>query len=150
MWSGPNGNGSGADRRLIGNGQHQDRAAGVSGAGNAWLPIRNPMVAICSLTRLCTPNNSVNGNARPSRVALGAPALSSTARCRMAFRNEVVSDDDIDRYNLPFPKGGGRWWTRDAERDYYLWGGITGNPAYESQEYGVFSLYIQKYSIGLN
>ncbi len=60
----------------------------------------------------------------------------------MAFKNEVVSDADIDRYNLPFPKGEGRWWTRDAERDYYLWGGLVGNLAYEETQEGRFHLYL--------
>ncbi len=59
----------------------------------------------------------------------------------MAFKNEVVSDADIDRYNLPFQKGDGRWWTRDAERDYYLWGGLSGNPAYGTEQVGKFYLY---------
>jgi hypothetical protein len=59
----------------------------------------------------------------------------------MAFKNEVVSDADIDRYNLPFQKGDGRWWTRDTERDYYLWGGISGNPAYGEEQEGWFYLY---------
>jgi hypothetical protein len=48
----------------------------------------------------------------------------------MPFVNEVVSDEDIDRYGLPFEKGSGRYWTRDAERDFYLWGGNVGNPAF--------------------
>jgi hypothetical protein len=60
----------------------------------------------------------------------------------MAFKNEVVSDADIDRYNLPFQKGDGRWWTRDAERDYYLWGGLSGNPAYGTDQEGWFYLYV--------
>jgi hypothetical protein len=60
----------------------------------------------------------------------------------MPFKNEVVSDEDIDRYNLPFPKGEGRWWTRDAERDYYLWGGRVGNPAYDDMQEGRFRLYV--------
>lgn len=59
----------------------------------------------------------------------------------MAFKNEVVSDEDIDRYNLPFPKGGGRWWTRDAERDYYLWGGLVGNPAFDDMREGRFYFF---------
>ncbi len=42
----------------------------------------------------------------------------------MGFVNEVVSDEDIVRYNLPFALGSGRYWTRDKERDCYLWGGI--------------------------
>lgn len=59
----------------------------------------------------------------------------------MAFKNEVVSDADIDRYNLPFQKGDGRWWTRDTDRDYYLWGGLSGNPAYGTEQEGRFYLY---------
>ena len=62
----------------------------------------------------------------------------------MAFKNEVVSVSDIDRYNLPFQKGDGRWWTRDAERDYYLWGGISGNLAYDTVQEGWFYLYVEK------
>jgi hypothetical protein len=72
-----------------------------------------------------------------SRVAPSAPHP-------MPFKNEVVSDEDIDRYNLPFPKGEGRWWTRDAERDYYLWGGLSGNPAYDEMKEGRFYLYINQ------
>jgi hypothetical protein len=60
----------------------------------------------------------------------------------MAFKNEVVSDDDIDRYQLPFTKGEGRWWTRDAERDYYLWGGLSGNRAFDDTREGRFYLYV--------
>jgi hypothetical protein len=66
----------------------------------------------------------------------------ATAHSTMTFKNEVVSDADIDRYKLPFPKGEGRWWTRDAERDYYLWGGLVGNLAYEETQEGRFHLYI--------
>lgn len=62
----------------------------------------------------------------------------------MAFKNEVVSDENIDRYNLPFPKGEGRWWTRDAERDYYLWGGIVGNRAYDTDTRSIFYLYTDR------
>ena len=32
---------------------------------------------------------------------------------QMAFVNEVVSDEDIAKYNLPFKPGAGRYWTRD-------------------------------------
>jgi len=60
----------------------------------------------------------------------------------MPFVNEVVSDDDIDRYNLPFAKGGGQWWTRDQERDLYLWGGESGNPARDEDIVGSFNFYI--------
>ncbi len=60
----------------------------------------------------------------------------------MTFKNEVVSDADIDRYNLPFHKGDGRWWTRDAEHDYYLWGGLSGNPAFGTDQEGWFYLHV--------
>ena len=60
----------------------------------------------------------------------------------MTFANEVVSDEDIDRYGLPFEKGSGRYWTRDAERDFYLWGGKVGNPAYGIDFEWQFHLYI--------
>jgi hypothetical protein len=75
----------------------------------------------------------------------------SSAHLTMAFKNEVVTDEDIDRYNLPFSKGGGRWWTRDAERDYYLWGGLVGNPAYDDVQEGWFCLHAEgiTYSITL-
>jgi hypothetical protein len=60
----------------------------------------------------------------------------------MAFKNEVVSDEDIDRYHLPFAKGDGRWWTRDAERDYYLWGGLSGNRAFDDVCEGRFHFFV--------
>lgn len=60
----------------------------------------------------------------------------------MGFINEVVSDADIDRYGLPFAKGSGRWWTRDRDRDSYLWGGLSGNPAFDEPILGVFQLYL--------
>ena len=68
--------------------------------------------------------------------------LMSPASQTMAFKNEVVSDADIDRYNIPFRKGDRRWWTRDAERDYYLWGGLSGNLAYDDFQEGRFYLYV--------
>lgn len=61
----------------------------------------------------------------------------------MTFINEVVSDEDIDRYGLPFKKGSGRYWTRDAERDYYLWGGKSGNPAFDEEITGKFHLFVR-------
>lgn len=60
----------------------------------------------------------------------------------MAFVNEVISDADIDRYQLPFRKGDGRYWTRDAERDMYLWGGFDGNPAFGEDFKWIFDFYI--------
>jgi hypothetical protein len=54
----------------------------------------------------------------------------------------VVSDSDIDKYGLPFAKGSGRYWTRDAERDMYLWGGKGGNPALGEIIYGYFHFFI--------
>lgn len=60
----------------------------------------------------------------------------------MPFVNEVVSDDDIDRYGLPFAKGRRQYWTRDKERDLYLWGGEGGNPAWGEEVVGEFHLFI--------
>ena len=62
----------------------------------------------------------------------------------MAFVNEIVSDADIDAYGLPFEKGKGHWWTRDKERDLYLWGGECGNPAWGEDIEGQFSFYVDR------
>jgi hypothetical protein len=59
----------------------------------------------------------------------------------MAFVNEVVSDADIAKYNLPFKPGAGRYWTRDKERDCYLWGGIVDRYAFEYDHEGQFDFY---------
>ena len=93
-----------------------------------------------------TAANDTTATANKSRAAaqLGwqTGIQMATAHSSMAFKNEVVSDADIDRYKLPFPKGEGRWWTRDAERDYYLWGGLVGNLAYDDMKEGRFLLYL--------
>lgn len=60
----------------------------------------------------------------------------------MPFANQVLSDDDIERYGLPFSKGSSCHWTRDAERDYFLWGGLIGNPAFDDWQEGDFVLYV--------
>ena len=60
----------------------------------------------------------------------------------MTFVNEVVSDEDIDRYGLPFEKGSGRYWTRDAERDFYLWGGKQGNLAFGDPIQACFRIFL--------
>ncbi|KEF42018.1 MAG: hypothetical protein ER33_08470 [Cyanobium sp. CACIAM 14] len=60
----------------------------------------------------------------------------------MAFVNEVVSDEDIARYNLPFKPGAGRYWTRDKENDCYLWGGIVESYARDYVSEGQFWLYL--------
>ncbi|MFZ9752424.1 MAG: hypothetical protein ACO3B3_02555 [Cyanobium sp.] len=60
----------------------------------------------------------------------------------MPFVNEVVSDDDIDRYGLGFAKGDGQYWTRDKDRDIYLWGGRSGNPAFGEEIVGGFHFYV--------
>jgi hypothetical protein len=61
----------------------------------------------------------------------------------MGFVNEVVSDEDIARYNLPFKPGDGRYWTRDRELDCYLWGGIIENFSREYIPEGRFWLYMR-------
>jgi hypothetical protein len=62
----------------------------------------------------------------------------------MAFLNEVVSDEDIAKYNLPFKPGAGRYWTRDRERDCYLWGGIIENFARDYVPEGRFWFYFHQ------
>lgn len=65
-----------------------------------------------------------------------------TATRPMAFMNEVVSDADIDAYGLGLEKGKGHWWTRDKERDLYLWGGESGNPAFGEEIEGRFEIFL--------
>jgi hypothetical protein len=60
---------------------------------------------------------------------------------QMAFVNEVVSDEDIAKYKLPFKPGAGRYWTRNKERDCYLWGGILDGFAYGYEQEGQFEFY---------
>ena len=59
----------------------------------------------------------------------------------MAFVNETVSDADIDHYGLPFHKGRLQYFTHDRESQRYLWGGMTGNPAYDDIREGRFQLF---------
>lgn len=61
----------------------------------------------------------------------------------MGFVNEVVSDEDIARYHLPFKPGDGRYWTRDRELDCYLWGGIIENFSREYIPEGRFWLFMR-------
>lgn len=60
----------------------------------------------------------------------------------MPFVNEVVSDADIDAYGLGFRKGDGRWWTRDKERDFYLWGGRYDLPSFGEDVEGRFYMLV--------
>jgi hypothetical protein len=60
----------------------------------------------------------------------------------MPFVNEIVSDEDIDKYELGFSKGRDRWWTRDAKRDYYLWGGSTDFDSFGEYFEGKFYLLV--------
>jgi hypothetical protein len=62
---------------------------------------------------------------------------------KMAFVNEVVSDEDIAKYNLPFAPGSKCYWTKDSARSLYLWGEISENPAREYPSEGRFSLLLQ-------
>jgi hypothetical protein len=83
-----------------------------------------------------------NANHEPPPPADQAAQQVSATPLSMTFKNEVVTDADIERYKLPFNKGDRRWWTRDAERDYYLWGGLSGNLAFDREQEGWFSLYV--------
>jgi hypothetical protein len=61
----------------------------------------------------------------------------------MPYVNEPVPDEAIDRFNLPFGKGGsGHYWTRDEERNIFLSGGLSGNPAFDEPLVGRFHFYM--------
>lgn len=60
----------------------------------------------------------------------------------MPFINQIISDEDIEKYRLPFERNGEFYWTRDLERNYYLWGGYHGNPAHGEDIEGRFHLYL--------
>ncbi|MCP9861156.1 MULTISPECIES: hypothetical protein [unclassified Cyanobium] len=61
----------------------------------------------------------------------GFPPFGSIAfeEIQMAFVNEVVSDEDIVKYDLPFAPSSKCYWTRDFVRDLFLWGEISEDPA---------------------
>ena len=81
----------------------------------------------------------------PKPCRLETPsAIPSPRPLPVAFVNEIVSDADIDAYGLPFKKGKGHWWTRDKERDLYLWGGECGNPARGEDIEGQFSFFVDR------
>jgi len=67
----------------------------------------------------------------------------------MSFSNQEISDLDLKRYPLPFPRGSKRTWTRDEERDYYLWGGLNGNPMLDGWLEGVFTLFVDGVEYGI-
>jgi hypothetical protein len=73
------------------------------------------------------------------------PPPSSLTRdgTQMAFVNEIASDEDIAKYKLPFVPGTKCYWTRDRERDIYLWGGISGNYARGYESEGRFHLFFK-------
>jgi hypothetical protein len=60
----------------------------------------------------------------------------------MPFVNQIASDEDIVKYHLPFDRRSDFYWTRDAERNFYLWGGYYGNPAHGEDIEGRFHLYL--------
>lgn len=61
----------------------------------------------------------------------------------MAFVNEVVSDEDIVKYNLPFALSSKCYWTRDSARDLFLWGEISEDPARGYLPEGRFTLSVE-------
>ena len=70
----------------------------------------------------------------------------------MAFVNEEISKEDIDKYQLPIKPNDGRFWTIDKNRNIYLRGGAKGNPAFGEEIYFGFDLYVcgKKYYVKLN
>lgn len=75
----------------------------------------------------------------------GFPPFCSIAfeEIQMAFVNEVVSDEDIVKYNLPFAPGSKCYWTRDSARDLFLWGEISEDPARGYMPEGRFILSLE-------
>jgi hypothetical protein len=59
----------------------------------------------------------------------------------MAFRNELISESDSERFGFRM-NFGYQYWTRDSQRDYYLRGGIDDRTAYGEMYLGRFDLYI--------
>ena len=78
-------------------------------------------------------------------VDQGCPKLSSNMReaIQMGFVNEVASDEDIEKYSLPFSPGTKCYWTRDVKRDFYLWGKISKDYAREYPAEGRFTLFLK-------
>lgn len=62
----------------------------------------------------------------------------------MAFVNELIPNENIDKYKIPLHKNNDEYWTYDKERDIYLWGGRGGNPAYGFEIVGKFDLCINE------
>jgi hypothetical protein len=60
----------------------------------------------------------------------------------MAFVNELISNENIDKYKIPLHKDNDEYWTFDKERNIYLWGGRGGNPAYGFEIVGKFDLSV--------
>lgn len=67
----------------------------------------------------------------------------------MAFINEIPSEETIVKYNLKAFASNKtledrykRMWTVDHDRNFYLWGGYGGNPAFGEEMYGFFELYL--------
>ncbi len=60
----------------------------------------------------------------------------------MAFVNEEISAQDIEKHHLPTPPNKGHYWTVDKERNMYLRGGAVGNPAIGEDIIWNFDLFI--------
>ncbi len=93
--------------------------------------------------QLLIPGRSRDGNSAIADQGFRPFGSKPSEEILMAFVNEVVSDEDIAKYNLPFKPGAGRYWTRDRERDSYLWGGIVENFARDYVPEGRFWFFFQ-------
>ena len=67
----------------------------------------------------------------------------------MAFINDFPNDADIKKYNLINYKNNNDRslesrleWTVDRDRNFYLWGGLSGNPQFGEEMKGKFRLYL--------
>jgi hypothetical protein len=60
----------------------------------------------------------------------------------MTFVNEAISPSDMQKYGLDEGPYTYHNWTRDAERNYYLLGEVSGNTAYGDEYLGRFDLFV--------
>lgn len=67
----------------------------------------------------------------------------------MAFVNEIPTEQDIEKYNLSAfvsdkdkPLKWRGVWTVDRERDFHLWGGLSGDQAHDDEVLGKFNFYL--------
>jgi hypothetical protein len=93
--------------------------------------------------QLLIPGKPRNGNSAIADQGFRKFGSKPSEEILMAFVNEVVSDEDIAQYKLPFAPSTNCYWTRDLERDSYLWGVIIRDDAKGYDPEGRFDFFIR-------